>query len=145
MKLYLVRHGDAVASIPDVERSLSSLGLQQVDALAQFLVERKAPPMIIYHSGIVRAQQTAKIIGHELHIAAVEKIPGLRPNDSPEDMLVNIEIWSQDTMLVGHLPFMDILLILLVKDVRNIMFYPTTTVCLVGEGENWQIEWVYNP
>lgn len=145
MKLYLTRHGDAVSAPVDAERPLSSVGLQQAEDLAQHLVDLKIHPTTIYHSGLVRAQQTAAIIGRALNTAKIEKIVGLRPNDFPEDILSHIETWSQDTMLVGHLPFMAILLSLLTEDTQSVEFYPTTTVCLTGEGKNWQIAWIYNP
>lgn len=143
MKLYLTRHGDAPAAPVDAERQLSHLGLQQAEALGRYLAERNVQPVVIYHSGLIRAQRTAAIIAEQLGQVTIEKIAGLRPNDSPEDILANIETWTQDTLLVSHLPFIAILLSLLTGENQVTAFYPTTTVCLIGEGRNWRIESIY--
>jgi phosphohistidine phosphatase SixA len=57
--VYLVHHGDAVSAAVDSQRPLSGQGREQVEALAKQAVTQQVRPAVIWHSGKLRARQTA--------------------------------------------------------------------------------------
>ena len=76
----VVHHGDAVG--PDVNpmRPLSDRGRVEVDMLAQKAAERGAKPEIIWHSGKLRAKQTAEAYWKRCNpLAAFSAARGLQP------------------------------------------------------------------
>jgi phosphohistidine phosphatase len=114
--LYLVHHGDAVGPEVDPARPLSTRGRVEVDALAQKAAERGVRPAAIWHSGKLRAKQTAEAFCRHCNpLSTFAAARGLQPADPPS--------WIVDTltsqaiagiMLVGHFPHMPRLLALLV-------------------------------
>ena len=60
MYLYLVHHGDAVAPEVDPGRPLSTQGLEAANRLAAEAGARAAKPAVVWHSGKLRARQTAE-------------------------------------------------------------------------------------
>ena len=82
--LYLVHHGDAVG--PDVNpmRPLSDRGRAEVDRLARQAAERGAKPDVIWHSGKMRARQTAEAYLRCCNpLAKFAAVRGLQPTDLP--------------------------------------------------------------
>jgi phosphohistidine phosphatase len=62
MRVILVHHADAVGPEVDPQRPLSSLGQQQAQAVANQLKARGSAPSAIWHSGKLRARQTAEVV-----------------------------------------------------------------------------------
>jgi len=68
MKLFLIRHGNATNKAFSIGKPLSDMGIAEVQVLAKnikktdFLVEQ------IFHSGKLRAEQTAEIIQNYLKV-----------------------------------------------------------------------------
>lgn len=145
MKLYLIRHGDAIPSNMDPQRPLSVVGQTQVRHLAQHLVEQNAKPTTIYHSGILRAEQTAHILAQNLHVTHVKKIIGLLPEDPVEIIADQVMTWMQDTILVSHLPYIAYLLEALCITTYSVQFDTATAVCLLREKNTWLMETVLHP
>jgi phosphohistidine phosphatase len=82
--LYLVHHGDAVG--PDVNpmRPLSDRGRVESDMLAQKAAERGVKPDIIWHSGKLRARQTAECYWKRCNpLATFSAARGLQPTQLP--------------------------------------------------------------
>ena len=75
--------------------------------------------------------------------------PGLNPNDPTDDIARAVALWDQDSMLVGHLPFMARLAGRLVAgrdDAGVVAFQPGTILCLErGEQQRWTIAWMVRP
>jgi len=67
MKLYLVRHGDAVFDQVDSTRPLNEKGKADVLKVAMHLKEGVPHIESIFHSGKKRAEQTAEIIKNALY------------------------------------------------------------------------------
>ena len=87
MRLYLVRHGDALSPGVDPERRLSEAGHQQVGRLAAFLSARAVRVARVLHSGKPRAEQTAEALAAAVAPAAVPVLhDGLSPNDPVEPL-----------------------------------------------------------
>ena len=146
MRVFLVRHGDAEPPHVNNLRPLSRVGQQQVERLAAFLQEGETKVEAIFHSGILRAQQTAETIADALDVRSVEVMQGLKPNDPVDSMAFLIQEFSRNTMLVGHLPFMGTLAAQLIAGHSRsevVSFYTATAACLMYQGNNrWAIEWV---
>lgn len=93
MKLYLVRHGNAIGGANDIARPLSSEGVSEVKRVADFLMTHDYPVDVIYHSIRLRARQTAEILHDRLKVrkALIER-SDLSPNDEIDeiaDLLIN--------------------------------------------------------
>jgi phosphohistidine phosphatase len=149
VNIYLVRHGQAVQDAANPRRPLSDIGKREVERVAHAAVAKKVHIDEIFHSGILRAQQTAEILAH--HLAprmGVRAIQGLAPQDDPLVAKVELEAAQHSLMLVGHLPHMSRLATLLVAgdaDREVVGFTPATVVCCVHDESGWAIRWALTP
>jgi phosphohistidine phosphatase len=109
--VYLVHHGDAVGPGENPMRPLSDRGRLQVDALAQQAAAHGAKPALIWHSGKLRARQTAEAYWRHCNaLATFSATHGLQPTDPMNWILDKIAAEAQDLMLVGHFPHLPRLL-----------------------------------
>ena len=149
MNAYLVRHGDAVAAAENPLRPLSATGRRRVEELGRAARQRNVRPAVIYHSGILRAAETAEILAQHLpEIGKVEVLMGLRPDDDPAVIKAELEIGAECLMLVGHLPFMSRLAGLLLHDDPDraaVEFVPASMVCCSKSSLEWKISWQIAP
>jgi len=103
----------------------------------------------IFHSGILRAQQSAEILAEYLAPAIrVGQLSGLLPQDDPMIAKAELEAAESSIMLVGHLPHMNRLAALLINGDLNrevVEFSPATMVCCSRDGSRWQIAWTLAP
>jgi phosphohistidine phosphatase len=109
--LFLVHHGDAVN--PDVNpmRPLSDRGRVEVDMLAQKAAERGAKPDVIWHSGKLRARQTAEAYLKRCNpLAGFCAVRGLQPTDPTTWIADAIAGETAPILLVGHFPHLPRLL-----------------------------------
>lgn len=109
--LFLAHHGDAVG--PDVNpmRPLSDRGRVEVDMLAQQAAERGAKPDVIWHSGKLRARQTAEAYLKRCNpLAAFSAARGLQPTDPTNWIVDALAGEAKPIMLVGHFPHLPRLL-----------------------------------
>ncbi len=89
----------------DPQRPLSERGHAQADQLAARAKAEGASPAAIWHSGKLRARQTAEAFYRVCNpFAEFRMVRGLRPDDSPEMMLADLSAETRDVMLVGHMP-----------------------------------------
>ena len=146
MNFYLVRHGDAVSETSDPGRPLSRIGQEQVEQVARAAATRQAQVSAIFHSGILRAEQTAEIMArHLVPDLGVQRITGLAPQDDPAIARAELEISPASVMLVGHLPHMGRLAGLLINgDAERdaVEFAPATVACVSHQSSLWQLVWV---
>lgn len=148
MKIYLVRHGEAEPGFNDKQRPLTQQGLAQVTSLAKHLAALSLSVDVIYHSGYVRAQQTAEILSHHVVHQVFDIHPKLAPEDDVNIIAHELEAMQKDIMVVGHLPFMGKLinaLILPQTHYEIIKFMPATLVCLENNQGCWIINWILTP
>ena len=79
----------------------------------------------------------------------VDKVAGINPVDPTDHLVQAVGEWTDDTMVVGHLPFMGKLASRLVtgdEAASVVMFTPGTVVCLErGEQGSWSIAWMIRP
>jgi len=147
--VYLVRHGDAVAASENPARPLSQAGREAVEQVARLARERQVEVSAIYHSGILRAEETAEILAkHLFPPSGVKAISGLLPDDDPAGGKAELEAAADPIMLVGHLPYMGRLASLLVRgdaEATIVDFQSAAMVCCSRTGAQWKIEWHLAP
>lgn len=107
MTLYLIRHGEAehLSTHGDRERALTINGREQSERVGKFL--KDLHPAVILTSTFRRAKETLDIIIEKCHWPRGRYFESLdiRPNGDIEDLLVEIEAYKEDSvLLVGHNP-----------------------------------------
>ena len=121
MKLYLVRHGDAVDGYEDEKRPLSETGQQEADDVGAFLQEMNVDLDFIWHSGLLRARQTAERIAAGLQLPSdrMSEHKGLHPAEDVEPLADELDVETKNCLVVGHLPFLPELAALLLTGSEN--------------------------
>ena len=106
MRLYLVQHGEAQSETEVPERSLTFRGEEETRKISEAAKRLGIRPSRIYHSGKRRAEQTAGIIAKALDMP-VQLGQGFNPNDAIRPWAERISGETEDLMIVGHLPFLE--------------------------------------
>jgi len=156
MRLYLVRHAEAMSEREDPERGLTVAGLADMErcaALVENAVSRDDAGeglSEILHSTKKRAEETAVVLARRLRPErGVRASDGLLPLDDPGQWAGRMDREDRDIMLVGHMPQMGLLASLLITEKPDsyVISFPTSTVvCLEKAGPaEWRVEWVVNP
>jgi phosphohistidine phosphatase len=145
MKLFLVRHGDAVSSDVHPERPLSEPGKAIVAKVGRHLKGLGIKVDEIRCSVKARARETAAIIAEEIAPGqAPAETQGLKPNDSVEPVAREMETAVRDTMIVGHLPFLPTLAARLLGESKppEPLGFPTAGVVALVRNEDgvWSAE-----
>ncbi|MFQ5970896.1 MAG: phosphohistidine phosphatase SixA [Alphaproteobacteria bacterium] len=148
--MYLMRHGDAVTSDVDPARPLSEAGRQEVRRLAEFLDAAGMRVRRVVHSGKLRAEQTAELVAAAVAPGIpLETDARLGPNDPVEPWAREASVWDQDTLIVGHLPFMGRLAgrLLTGREGPGIATFQSAGIaCLErGAGGQWSLAWMLGP
>lgn len=143
--ILLVHHGDAVGPAVDASRPLSGRGLVEVTRVAEAMAAHGAAPDVIWHSGKLRAKQTAEIVWRICGpFATFAAVRGLRPDDPPVWMRDQLAGETRTVALVGHMPHLPRLLRLLVTgdaDSPAVQFPQHGCVALEPDGELWKEAW----
>jgi phosphohistidine phosphatase len=114
MWLFLVHHADAVPADVDSTRPLSARGRAQAADVARRVAARNAHPTAIWHSGKLRARETAEFYLQAVNPSATFTAGrGLQPDDDAEVIRDGLAGEADDVMIVGHYPFLPALLQLL--------------------------------
>ena len=150
MKLYLMRHGEALSPDKDPEQGLSDNGKLRIEKLAQQLAGKEMSFSQVFHSPKKRARQTAEIMISHISPGTTAVVhQHIAPNDDPQMIASEINDWSDDTLITSHLPFVPNLMSLLTGEdafLSNISFETGTVVCLVrNEQAAWFIDWATSP
>lgn len=140
--VFLVHHADAVGPGIDPQRPLSERGRASVARLAQEAAARGAKPAAIWHSGKLRARQTAEAFWRACNpLGEFNAIRGLQPEDRPDVVRDELIAETRDVMLVGHMPNIDRLHALLLKDQNRQPFPLHGLVALEFDGRSWKEVW----
>lgn len=149
MKIYLARHGEAVAKDVDALSPLSAKGNSDIEKMARFLSTQNIHVACIFHSSKLRAKQTANILSSAIKSDSIEERSNLDPLDLVSPIASEIILANQDMLYVGHMPFMGKLIgRLIASDEANdiVAFQPGTLVCLTRtSNSDWSIAWTLNP
>lgn len=145
MHIYLMRHGQAENPAIDPEQGLTEEGRHAIQQIAETLAKKPVHVSQVFHSTKKRAQQTADIVAGIISPGiSPQTMDNLKPGDNPADILVTLNQWTDDTLIVSHLPFIPSLLDLLTQAKNSIHFHTGTVACLSRSGMQWQLEWVYS-
>jgi len=113
--------------------------------MAEYLAEKNIPVSMLFHSGKLRARQTADIFARVLKVEIVQAIDGLNPNDNAQQIAAKLE---PGAMYIGHLPQLQRLLAYLVcadSAPQLINFENAGVLCLRGETAADRIDWYVRP
>src|SRR5438045_9324319 len=109
--LLLVHHGDAVGPEVDARRPLSAEGSAGVERVAAQAAARGAKPDVVWHSGKLRARQTAEAIWRACNaLAELSATRDLQPDDPPQWIRDRLRGETRSVARVGHFPHMPRLL-----------------------------------
>jgi len=150
MRIYLVQHGEAKKEDEDPLRPLTEEGIKNAEKVASHLAKLNLKIKKIFHSGKLRAKQTAEIYGKYLKPEeGIEESEGLNPLDNVKIWIEKLRLINKDIMLVGHLPHLSRLTSTLIIDYEEkevLKFKMAGTVCLEkNEKEKWSILWAIPP
>ena len=145
MKVYLVQHAKPKPEEEDPQKPLSEQGEVEAQKVAEFAKNIKVNK--IQHSGKLRAQQTAEILGKLLGVEVV-KADSLEPMADTQIWANRLEEQSEDVMLVGHLPHLTKLASQLLTQNQEkpvISFKQGGIACLEKTERGWQVAWMVTP
>jgi phosphohistidine phosphatase len=151
MRVYLVQHGEAVPKAEDPARPLTKRGRDDVARVAAFARQAGVEVHQIRHSGKGRAEETASILAEYLEpTEGIVALSGLAPRDDVHPMAELLNREAGPLMFVGHLPFMDRLVRLLVTgntESTVVRFQPGSLVGLVRDpnSSTWFVGWFVTP
>jgi phosphohistidine phosphatase len=141
LQVFLVHHADAVGPEIDPQRPLSPAGLAHAERLAADAAARALKPQIVWHSGKLRARQTAEAFWRRLNPLAVFAAQrGLQPTDPPQAIRDLLASEDQDVLLVGHFPSLPRVLALLTQNSEDpaVSFPQHGLVALERRGNTWK-------
>lgn len=145
MDAYLIRHGDAVAEMDNPKRPLSTKGRRDVQRTAHLALARNIQISAIYHSGILRAFETAQILAEILAPPlGLHLHTGLLPEDDPAIVKAELDLMDHPIALVGHLPYLNRLAALLTSGDPNravVEFLPAMMIGFERQDYQWKITW----
>src|SRR3954468_2256493 len=108
MRIYLVRHGDAVPEEDagsDRDRWLSPRGREAARILGRLLRETKVEPDAIVCSPLPRAVQTAELIAQSLdYFGVIQSLRPLEPSARPEVAAREVLACGRSVIVAGHEP-----------------------------------------
>ncbi len=145
----LVHHGEAEAPGVDPRQPLSGRGRAQAARVALELADRRLRPDVIWHSGKLRARQTAEACWRAANpLAPLTAVRGLLPGDPPAWMRDALAGEPRTIAVVGHYPHLPALFELMVGEASSAgpaAFPVHGVVVLGGEGERWRELWRLKP
>ncbi len=115
MKLYILRHGDAVEHgdprYKEDERPLTPKGIQRTKQLAHALRQMKISFDAVLSSPLARARQTAEIVNRGLKLEQkIDFTENLAPSGSMAKLVTEISVirpTPESVLLSGHEPYLS--------------------------------------
>jgi len=151
MRVYLVRHGKAARGgyAHDADRPLTDRGKADTERIARRMAKAGLSVQQIRHSGLVRAEQTAEILGRALNPpGGVIAVAGLHYADPVEPLARELHLEEAPVMLVGHNPFMEDLASALLTGERGhrpLWFTTAATACFEYDHGAWTVRGMLTP
>ena len=149
MYLYLMRHGEAYSKVEDPARDLNERGKAEVAKMAMHLKSIHISCHKIFHSEILRARHTAQIVAEKLdYLQKLTVLPSLNVDDDVYSLIVDVEEIKENSLLVGHLPNMELLSNYLLTGNINkstVGFTTATVICLEKKEDRWVLKWGIDP
>lgn len=143
MKIYLVRHGEAVPAGPDrtdAHRHLSARGRSTCRGVGRLLRETGVTFDVVLTSPLVRAVQTAELMADAVdYLGVIEAHAGLTPGAQPE--VIAAELLARDGAVAafGHEPSISALAAYLSGRPAFAAFLPGQVYHLDGRQPVWKL------
>ena len=149
MYLYLIQHAQAKPKEEDPQRGITQNGKRVTEQMADYFKRFNPRVREIWHSGKLRARQTADIMASStgLKEKPTEKA-GLAPMDDVLKIKEQLTALEDNLMIVGHLPHLARLSSVLLsgdQEAGLIRFSNSAIVCLERQGRQWQLAWMVVP
>ena len=142
-----MHHGEAVGPDLDPRRPLSEQGRERVVHLAAEAAARGAHPAVVWHSGKLRARQTAEAYWRACNaLATFSATRDLQPDDPPEWIRDRLRAETRDILIAGHYPHLPRLLTLMLSttasaDMPSFPQHGIVAVQTDDEGKRWNELW----
>jgi phosphohistidine phosphatase len=145
-----MRHAEATSEARDVTKPLSEHGQWQASKIADFLVANHILISQVYHSEKLRTRQSAEAIVKKITPTPnLASLLGLLPDAPVKPIASYCNDWHEDTLIVGHLPFMANLSseLLFGKENNHLVDFNTAAIlCLERYAPaKWSIAWFIHP
>ena len=150
--IYLMRHGESSKDSGSLESTLTDKGIEQVSQMGEKLKENGIKVERVYHSGLMRAEETASIVREiafpdipELDLATEKGIahqadPELWKKKWEDKTFINVP-----SIFISHLPFLPKLVDVLLKDIDDYSFSHSSIMCIeLDEENNWEQKWSWS-
>ena len=138
MRIYLVRHGDAVPEEDagsDRDRWLSARGREAARVLGRLLREQGVEPDAIVCSPLPRAAQTAELLATSLdYLGVVSSLRCLEPSAQPRVAAEAILRAGNAVIAIGHEPSISALAAHLLGAV-SVLPFRTAQCCAIEDGK----------
>jgi phosphohistidine phosphatase len=150
VRVYLAQHGEAAGEQQDPSRALTERGRREVEAVAGAAARGGVEVRAIYHSGKLRARQTAELFAAALRPERpVLELAGLAPNDDPRIAFRSLGAMEFPVILVGHLPHLARLTALILTgdpeaDLVGFRMGGLVALDVRGEGGG-RVAWILTP
>ena len=130
------------------ERPISEQGMRDIRILATHMQNMGVQLGNVFHSGKLRAQQSARLIAETVSpgIKPVQT-EGLNPNDDPKVIVEDIEQMDTNILIVSHMPFVSRLCSTLLTGTTGAQFesIPGTLFCLEKAENRWRLVYMLRP
>ena len=150
--IYLMRHGESSKDSGSLESTLTDKGVEQVSQMGEKLKQEDIKVGRIYHSGLLRAEETASIVREIAfpHISEydLETEKGIAPQADPELWKKKWEdktFKNEPSLFISHLPFLPKLVDVLLKDIDDYSFSHSSIMCIEQDDQdNWAKKWSWS-
>ncbi len=106
--LYIMRHGKAENTSPDIKRHLSSVGKENVRTVTKLLSGKDTTINQVLYSPAERAKETALLMCEGLNIAPENQLEDVRIYNASvselQTVLSEMDVSLESVLLVGHNP-----------------------------------------
>ncbi len=128
---------------------MTDKGKTEVEAVACYVASSGVKVSRIFHSGRLRAKQTAELFAqHLVTPQGVTEQEGLGPLDAPYQAKQLVLQAEEPIMIIGHLPHLSRLASLLIlgqAEKEVVRFKMGGLVCLGRSDDSWSIDWALIP
>lgn len=151
MKLYLMRHGEALHPAMDPQMHLSPRGTADVTRMGGHLRALSIRVDAVWHSPKQRAMQTAQLVAEALGFEAahLNMYPDLEPEGDVESAKARIDALAQSgcqgLLIVSHMPFLPKLTLALAGPSGYTDFDTAQAAFFLFSKGLWTREWSQEP
>ena len=149
MHLIIVRHAQALSKQEDPSRPLNEKGKIEAEKLNAFLKTQDLAISRVFHSSKARAKETAEIVAQDLNsVDTLESLGALDPEEDIQKLAQIIDYFTEDTVLVGHIPHVELLSNFLLSGdfVRPVSAFETASAMCFQKAQNkWVLKWFISP